>query len=573
MGCVSSVSRQQKVEFVKATPLVLHMKETEIVRFAAAFQLRRYQVSQEIFREGTLSDKWYIVGEGQVDISVGEGDRYRYLCSKKAGDFFGEAAILSEDIKPRTATAIAANNVLLLEITKPQLEAYLRANESLREKLFLIIGRRMENYIEKIPFLADTPFRERQLLGSMLHYVPLKKDAVLFPEGSIGRSLYLVYQGSVDAISEKDGKTIVLNHITEGGFFGEISLMIDMPRTATIVGKDDCLLMELKKEDFQNFLKLAPETGSRFQVEMKRRIAEHFRKYKVPFFSAIPDDKYALLASLSTIEERQPDEIIFSEGDVGRTFYILAHGEVEVSIVKDGKTITLPRMGPGRYFGEIALVRDTPRTATVKTLTRCVILSITKENFDKFFEEVPEAVADFQVKLARYDAELKHFIHHPLGMEFFSRHCQDEYSSENIEFFKDSQKFKDLTPEKQKTVAQEIADKYLDSSIATLEINIKGPIKKAALEKVRIGEITGDMFAECQLEVLRLMERDSFKRFKQSQLFQDFLEAAESYEVDNRRRGTVTKAPHPSTGSPKRDSKRMSETALVIEEEKIEPMT
>lgn len=42
----------------------------------------------------------------------------------------------------------------------------------------------------------------------------------------------------------------------------------------------------------------------------------------------------------------------------------------------------------GKYFGEIALLRDTKRTATVTTVTRCIILSITKDNFEKFFVEV-----------------------------------------------------------------------------------------------------------------------------------------------------------------------------------------
>jgi CRP-like cAMP-binding protein len=76
---------------------------------------------------------------------------------------------------------------------------------------------------------------------------------------------------------------------------------------------------------------------------------------------------------------------------------------------KDEK-IEVARMGAGRYFGEIALVTNEPRTATVVTVNRCAMLSITKENFQIFFEEAPEALADFEIKLARYQVgSIAHF--------------------------------------------------------------------------------------------------------------------------------------------------------------------
>jgi CRP-like cAMP-binding protein len=67
---------------------------------------------------------------------------------------------------------------------------------------------------------------------------------------------------------------------------------------------------------------------------MKKRTAESFRKYKVPFFSAIPFDKYAVLARLCEIETLDKDAIVFAEGDVGSKFYLILHGECRVTITK-----------------------------------------------------------------------------------------------------------------------------------------------------------------------------------------------------------------------------------------------
>ena len=62
-----------------------------------------------------------------------------------------------------------------------------------------------------------------------------------------------------------------------------------------------------------------------------------------------------------------------------------------------------------------------PRTATVVTVNRCAMLSITKENFQIFFEEAPEALADFEIKLARYQVSVDGCAYVCTGM--FQKFC------------------------------------------------------------------------------------------------------------------------------------------------------
>jgi CRP-like cAMP-binding protein len=50
---------------------------------------------------------------------------------------------------------------------------------------------------------------------------------------------------------------------------------------------------------------------------MEHRIAAHFRKYKVPFFEAIPADKYGRLAELCRVKNYEPNTVLFREGDIG----------------------------------------------------------------------------------------------------------------------------------------------------------------------------------------------------------------------------------------------------------------
>ncbi|MFO7573428.1 MAG: MFS transporter [Gaiellaceae bacterium] len=97
----------------------------------------------------------------------------------------------------------------------------------------------------------------------------------------------------------------------------------------------------------------------------------------VPIFAPLPGGSLEHLATRLIPLRVDAGSMIVREGDAGDRFYIVAEGELEVS--QDDAVIA--ELSPGGYFGEIALLRDTPRTATVTARTNAVLYALDREEF------------------------------------------------------------------------------------------------------------------------------------------------------------------------------------------------
>jgi len=110
---------------------------------------------------------------------------------------------------------------------------------------------------------------------------------------------------------------------------------------------------------------------------------EHLKKVRL--FAGIPGGQLQRIAN--GVKERRYDAgtAIVSAGETGHGFYLIAQGRAEVK--RDGRTIRT--LGPGDYFGEIALLYDRPRTATVEAKGPTTCLILTQWDFKGILEANP----------------------------------------------------------------------------------------------------------------------------------------------------------------------------------------
>lgn len=106
------------------------------------------------------------------------------------------------------------------------------------------------------------------------------------------------------------------------------------------------------------------------------------------FFKGLDDDDIRLVASACAEEEREPGDVIFAEGAMADRFYIVIEGQVEVwKDYDDDKPDLLAVHGPGRFFGEMALIDELPRSATVVAKERTRLLYLYRDDFRRLIKE------------------------------------------------------------------------------------------------------------------------------------------------------------------------------------------
>jgi CRP-like cAMP-binding protein len=197
-----------------------------------------------------------------------------------------------------------------------------------------------------------------------------KSGEKVIVQGDEGDNFYVVDSGLFYVFVE-DKKVL---EVGPGGSFGELALMYNTPRAATVQAITDAVLWGVDRVTFHRTI-----MNSMYK---KRRTYEAFLR-TVPILQTLSSTEIAKVADALETVEYEDRETIIEQGDIGDSFYIIVEGEAIVT--KKSFPGSLPeevgRLKPGNYFGEIALITDRPRAATVSAVGRCRCVSLDTKTF------------------------------------------------------------------------------------------------------------------------------------------------------------------------------------------------
>jgi CRP-like cAMP-binding protein len=253
------------------------------------------------------------------------------------------------------------------------------------------------------PALALDFFRSsgtvEQVQKGKLFFKESEKSNGLFATGD---KMYLLLDGEVGMMLNEKFFGIV----KQGEIFGELAVIAGLPRSASAMAMTDCRVLSLDKKQFQTALRKTPEFALMLMGIMTQRLRKSMTSLadKAPLAANVSMERgrvfnKGMLAKLSKELNGQlslsvnAGQVIINMGAVAAFMYIVREGCIEISIGNQAVEL----VGPGGFFGEMALLDNAPRSAAATAKTDCSLLSIGRNDFLGLVKENP----DFSVALLK----------------------------------------------------------------------------------------------------------------------------------------------------------------------------
>ncbi|XP_055352410.1 cAMP-dependent protein kinase type I-alpha regulatory subunit-like [Paramacrobiotus metropolitanus] len=223
---------------------------------------------------------------------------------------------------------------------------------------------------------------EKRDIFEAMFPVEFSKDETIIRQGDEGDNFYVIEAGQVDILVNE----AYVGSLSEGASFGELALIYGTPRAATIIAKSDKVkLFGIDRNTYRRIL-----MGSTIR---KRKRYEEFLS-KVPILESL--DKWERLTIADALEpcSFEDGQTVITQGDRGEDFFIILEGNAVVYQIPPESIDQIPvevgRLGPSDYFGEIALILDKPRAATVKALGTLKCARLDRPRFERLLGPLKE---------------------------------------------------------------------------------------------------------------------------------------------------------------------------------------
>jgi CRP-like cAMP-binding protein len=215
----------------------------------------------------------------------------------------------------------------------------------------------LKSVVEKVPIFAEAPSAFVDSLVAALKATAVDPATYIMKEGDDGDEMYIVSRGEVEILVGPD--EISVARLGPGSFFGEIALLKDAKRNASVRTIDECEVCSLSKEAFERVLQGQDAVRENImRIAFGRDRAKEVVR-KVPIFKDCDDTFMDRLVRKLKPEVLKDGDYVMREGDTGSEMYILYKGEVEVIAGAENKV--LAKLGEGAFFGEIALLKNAKR--------------------------------------------------------------------------------------------------------------------------------------------------------------------------------------------------------------------
>lgn len=241
--------------------------------------------------------------------------------------------------------------------------------------------------LDTIPLFGELQAQEVAQILAKLEVRKFSPETFICLEGEMGESMFIVSEGIVEVqTKDEQNKKIILAGLKGGDFFGEYSMVTQLPRNASVVSKTEVELLEISRKDFILISKEYPKIWVTLEAYLLERFMDTLCQ-KSSVFSALSPLERKMLSKKVKVKKIESQDVVMEEGSEGSEMFFVKSGQFEIFSTDQGHKIGLGEVGVGGHFGEIAMLTGKQRTATVKAKTAGELLCLTKDDARETFKE------------------------------------------------------------------------------------------------------------------------------------------------------------------------------------------
>ena len=355
---------KERLLFISLVPIFKTLNVIQLNNVASFMYKCEFNINQRIITEGDFAESLFIIKEGNVSCSKQE----IIIRNLKEKDYFGENALLFNE--KRSLSVFATSKTICYQISQGMLIQSLGDNYR-----NIILKGICKDALKNSKYLKF--FENEFLFEKFFNDFNIKvfdNNHILIHSGENKKKFYVLIQGDLIILNENKKE---INVAKRGDLFGDIYLKNNIKYTNNIITKGQCKILIFNWDNIIN------ESLKYFHLKIeKKKVLEFFNKLyhlkNIEIFKNASEIRLIEICKIMKKEKFNPNEKIFNEGENGEKFYLIKKGIVNV--YKNEKFIR--EICEGNCFGEISLLINEKRSATIKANTKVTLFSLTRNNFN-----------------------------------------------------------------------------------------------------------------------------------------------------------------------------------------------
>jgi len=226
---------------ITKSALFQHLKDDEMSTVFEYLFACDATAGDVIIKQGDEGDNFYIIDEGTVDIFVSNTK----VVSLGEGGSFGELALIYGT--PRAATVTASSDVKLWGIDRDSYKKVLMESTIKKRDLY-------GEFLNSLSILTELDKWERLTVADALEAVNYDDEEVVFAKGDIGKEFFMILEGEAVVSNFSDSHPEDVKVLESPHYFGEVSLLLKIPRTATVTARGTLKCAKLDNVRFERVL-------------------------------------------------------------------------------------------------------------------------------------------------------------------------------------------------------------------------------------------------------------------------------------------------------------------------------